>query len=160
MSQIIKAEFINPFLESTLNCLKMYADITAVKKNPSLKETLPEIYDISGIISLVGQLEGSAVVSFPKKLALYIVSSMWEEDITELNADVEDGIGEVANIIVGEARSKLKDAGYDVTISVPSVVVGKGHKISRSKVIPYVSIPFATNKGIFEVNVGIREVKK
>lgn len=137
----------------------MYAGLNVVKKNPSLKDSLPEIYDISGIISLVGQLEGSAVVSFPKRLALYIVSKMWEEEITELNADVEDGIGEIANIIIGEARSKLKDKGYDVSISVPSVVVGKGHKITRSKVIPYVSIPFITKKGIFEVNVGLREVK-
>jgi len=40
---------------------------------------------------------------------------------------------------------------------VPTVVVGKGHKISRSGDIPCIAIPFKTESGDFEVNVGLKE---
>jgi CheY-specific phosphatase CheX len=37
------------------------------------------------------------------------------------------------------------------------VVIGVGHKISRSGDVPCIAIPFTTPFGNFEVNVGLRE---
>jgi CheY-specific phosphatase CheX len=37
------------------------------------------------------------------------------------------------------------------------VVIGVGHKISRSGDVPCIAIPFTTEYGNFEVNVGLRE---
>ncbi|HOD32521.1 MAG: CheY-P phosphatase CheX [Acidobacteria bacterium ADurb.Bin340] len=149
--------FINPFIESTLRSLEMMASIKAEKAGLELKEDLVTTYDISSIIGLTGETSGSIIISVPAKLACRIASNMLMEEVTALNQSVEDAIGEIGNIVVGDARRALIQEGYQLNISVPTVVVGTGHKISRSSSVPCIGIPFTTEFGDFEVNVGLQE---
>ena len=149
--------FINPFIESTLRSLEMMASIKAEKAGLELKEDLVTTYDISSIIGLTGETSGSIIISVPAKLACRIASNMLMEEVTALNQSVEDAIGEIGNIVVGDARRALIQEGYQLNISVPTVVVGTGHKISRSSSVPCIGIPFTTDFGDFEVNVGLQE---
>ena len=149
--------FINPFIESTLRSLEMMASITAEKTGLSVREDLITTYDISAIIGLTGDTSGSIIVSFPRRLACRIASNMLMEEISELNKSVEDAVGEIGNIVVGDARRILIQDGFSLSISVPTVVVGQGHKISRSGDVPCIAIPFRTDFGEFEVNVGLKE---
>ncbi len=149
--------FINPFIESTLRSLEMMASITAEKTGLAVKEDLITTYDISAIIGLTGDTSGSIILSFPKALACRIASNMLMEEVLELNQSVEDAVGEIGNIVVGDARRILIQDGFSLSISVPTVVVGTGHKISRTGDIPCIAIPFHTEFGEFEVNVGLKE---
>ncbi len=149
--------FINPFIESTLRSLEMMASITAEKTGLSVKEDLITTFDISAIIGLTGYTSGSIILSFPKNLACRIASNMLMEEIPELNQSVEDAVGEIGNIVVGDARRILIQDGFSLSISVPTVVVGTGHKISRTGDVPCIAIPFNTPYGEFEVNVGLKE---
>jgi len=149
--------FINPFIESTLQSLEMMANITAEKIGLTLKQDLITTYDISAIIGITGDTSGSIIVSFPAPLACRIAGNMIMEEIPEMNQSVEDAIGEIGNIVVGSARRLLVEDGFSLSISIPTVVVGKGHKISRSGDVPCIAIPFSTPYGEFEVNVGLKE---
>jgi chemotaxis protein CheX len=149
--------FINPFIESTLRSLDMMAGITAEKVGLELKEDLITTYDVSAIIGLTGETSGSIIISMPAKLACKIASNMLMEEITSMNRNVEDAIGEIGNIVVGDARRSLIQDGHQLSISIPTVVIGSGHKISRSGDVPCIAIPFSTEFGDFEVNVGLRE---
>ncbi len=149
--------FVNPFIESTLRSLEMMAGITAEKAGLSVKEDLITTYDISSIIGLTGETSGSIIISMPTMLACKIASNMLMEDIRNLTKSVEDAIGEIGNIVVGDARRSLIQDGYQLNISIPTVVVGAGHKISRSGDIPCIAIPFTTDFGNFEVNVGLQD---
>ena len=122
-----------------------------------MKEDLITTYDVSAIIGLTGETSGSIIISMPGSLACKIASNMLMEEITSMNKNVEDAIGEIGNIVVGDARRLLIQDGFSLSISVPTVVVGKGHKISRSGDVPCIAIPFTTPFGNFEVNVGLRE---
>lgn len=149
--------FINPFIESTLRSLEMMAGVTAEKTGLAVKEDLITTYDISAIIGLTGDTSGSVILSFPADLACRIAGNMLMEEVPEMNQAVEDAIGEIGNIVVGDARRLLIQDGFSLNISVPTVVVGKGHKISRSGDIPCIAIPFRTPFGEFEVNVGLKD---
>ena len=149
--------FINPFIESTLRSLEMMANIAAEKIGLSVKEDLITSYDISAIIGITGDTSGSIILSFPANLACKIAGNMLMEDVTEMNQSVEDAIGEIGNIVVGDARRSLIQDGHQLNISIPTVVIGSGHKISRSGDVPCIAIPFTTDFGDFEVNVGLRE---
>ena len=149
--------FINPFIESTLRSLDMMAGIQAEKAGLELKEDLITTYDVSAIIGLTGETSGSIIISMPAKLACKLASNMLMEEISEMNKNVEDAIGEIGNIVVGDARRLLIQDGFSLSISVPTVVVGKGHKISRSGDVPCIAIPFRTEFGEFEVNVGLKD---
>jgi len=149
--------FINPFVEATVRSLEMMAGVKAEKTGLELKEDLISTYDISSIIGITGETSGSIIISVPTKLACKIASNMLMEDVSVLDKMVEDAIGEIGNIIAGDARRTLIQEGFQLNISVPTVVVGSGHKISRSSNIPCIGIPFTTEYGEFEVNVGLQE---
>jgi chemotaxis protein CheX len=149
--------YVNPFIESTLRSLDMMAGVKADKTGLALKEDLITTYDVSAIIGLTGETSGSIIISMPIKLACRIASNMLMEEITVLDKSVEDAIGEIGNIVVGDARRALIQEGHSLYISIPTVVIGSGHKISRSGDITCIAIPFTTDYGDFEVNVGLRE---
>lgn len=151
----MKVEYINPFIESTLKSLEMMAQITANRENLELKSDLITTYDISAIVSLTGEVEGSIIVSMPQGLACRVASNLLMEECETVDQNVQDAIGEMGNIIVGDARRALVAMGNSVTISLPNIVVGKGHLIAR-KGIPCIAIPFNTEHGPFEVNVGLK----
>lgn len=153
----MKVEYINPFIEATLKSMEMMAQIVATRANLALKEDLITTYEISSIVSLHGQIEGSIIVSMPASLACKLASNMLMEEITEIDAAVQDAIGEMGNIIVGDARRSLKAMNFDVNISLPNIVLGKGHKIARKQNVPCIAIPFHTEFGDFEVNVGLKD---
>ncbi len=152
----MKVEFINPFIESTLKSLEMMAQITATRDNLALKQDLITTYDISAIVSLTGEVEGSIIISMPSQLACKVASNLLMEEVNAVDSNVQDAIGEMGNIIVGDARRALVAMGKSVTISLPNIILGTGHVIAR-KGIPCIAIPFNTEFGPFEVNVGIKE---
>lgn len=149
--------YINPFIESTLRSLDMMAGVTAEKSGLELKEDLITTFDISAIIGLTGETSGSIIISMPESLACQIASNMLMEEIKTIDQSVQDAIGEIGNIVVGDARRALIQAGHSLNISIPTVVIGPGHRISRSGDIPCIAIPFTTDFGAFEVNVGLKE---
>lgn len=152
----MKVEYINPFIESTLSSLEMMAQMTAERDGLGLKENFITTFDISSIIAMTGEVNGSVILSFPAKVACKIASSMLMEEKSDLDKDVEDAIGEIGNIIVGNARRQLMSSGFKLNISIPSVVIGEGHKISRKEGVNCIGISFKTAQGPFEINVGIK----
>ena len=85
--------------------------------------------------------------------ALQLASGLLGEDITELDADCTDAIGEVANMIAGNAKTDFP--GENNAISVPTVVVGK-HKLSYPKGIPIISIPCKAGKGEITIDIALK----
>jgi chemotaxis protein CheX len=152
-------KYINPFIESILNNLEQMAAIKAEKMELSVTMEAKTSMEISGVIGLSGGVKGSAIISFPKSIALAVASAMFMEELTEISEDVKDAIGEFANIFVGNARNKLVDEGLNITISTPTIIVGKDHEISHPQNIPFLVIPFKTDMGIFQINIGVKEDK-
>ena len=150
-------KYINPFVESVLNNLEQMAALKAEKLTLSVTKDAKTSMEISGIIGLSGSVKGSAVISFPKAIALAVASAMFMEELKELNDDVKDAIGEFTNIVVGNARNRLVDEGLDVTMSTPTIIIGKDHQITHPQNIPFLVIPFKTDLGNFQINIGIKE---
>ena len=102
-------------------------------------------YDISGIIGLAGDVRGSVVISFPKLVALKVVSDFLHQEIKIFGDDVIDTIGELINIITGNAKKDLEN--YKIMISLPSIVKGPNHQINWMQGVPVITIPFESKYG-------------
>lgn len=151
-------KYINPFIDSLVSNLEQMTSIQAERLDLSVSKEAKTSAEISGIIGLGGEVRGSAIISFPLGIALKVASAMFMEELTEINDDVKDAVGEFANIVIGNARNKLVDSGLSVTISTPTIIVGVDHKISHPLNIPFLVIPFKTDLGVFQVNIGIKEI--
>ena len=68
-----------------------------------------------------------------------------------------DAVGELANMISGDARSQLRKMGCSFTAAVPSVIRGKGHTVKHISKGPALMIPFTTDSGDFFVEASFAE---
>jgi chemotaxis protein CheX len=73
-----------------------------------------------------------------------------------LSNEVLDGVGELINIIAGNAKQDLLD--FRIEISLPGVITGNSYKIRWPEGIPVVAIPFTTELGPFTVNVSLKDI--
>jgi chemotaxis protein CheX len=148
--------FINPFIGAIGNVFQTMLGLEVEYGKPQFGHTENVGHDVSGIIGLSGDVEGSVVVSFPMASALKIAGTFGGMEMTEPDEDFADAIGELANMISGNAKKDFE--GLNVMISVPSVVVGCGHTVKSNRVLPTVNIPCQCEAGEFVVEIGMRTV--
>ncbi|MCX5846386.1 MAG: chemotaxis protein CheX [Deltaproteobacteria bacterium] len=146
-------KFINPFLAGTVNVLKTMAFVDPKPGKPYLKKDNLAVGDISGIIGLTGAAKGSMAVSFSEKCILKIVSNMLGEELKAIDKDIEDAVGEITNMISGNARKFLEAEGYTITAAIPTVVSGRNHKIKHVLGGASIIIPFEIDGEPFVVDI-------
>ena len=144
---------INPFINATIKVLATMAQAEAEAGKPYLKKDNIAKGDVSGLIGITGETNGTIAVTFDSGSILQIVSSMFGEDITEVNSEVADAVGELTNMISGQARRKLEEEGKLFEAAIPSVVTGANHEITHITEGPIVAIPFHTEGGSFTIEI-------
>jgi chemotaxis protein CheX len=149
----LNSKLIMPFVNSTMNVFSTMVKIKPVINKPRIKEDAGATYDVSGVIGFSGAVIGSVVISFQMETARQIVNALVGSEIEPGSADFVDAIGEIANMVAGNAK---KDLGLVANIAVPTVVLGPGHVIGRLRGVPCVVIPCQTSVGDFAVEVNIK----
>ena len=152
----MRAEYVNPFLKASINLFKEYLGLQAVAGKPHLLGDPQDLDAVSAIIGLAGETRGAVVLSFSRETAMRIVSKMAGQEYKMLSNEVLDGVGELINIIAGNAKKDLLD--FRIEISLPGVITGNSYKIRWPEGIPVVSIPFTTELGPFTVNVSLKDI--
>ena len=146
-------KFINPFLEGTVEVLTTMAFVNPKPGKPYLKKNNLAKGDVSGIIGITGTIRGSLALSFSTGSILKIVSNMLGEEITSINGDIRDAVGEITNMVSGAARKRIEAMGFSLSASIPTVVSGKEHSIMHVMGGPSIVIPFEMEAGSFVVDV-------
>jgi len=150
-------KLVNPFIEATLHVLSSLAFTRATAGKPYLKKDSIARGDVSGIVGLSGEARGTISVSFSEQSILAIVGNMFGEPVKEINEEVKDAVGEILNIVSGQARQKLEAMGRSLKGAIPTVITGKNHAISHITKQPIIAIPFDTDNGHFTIEVCIEE---
>lgn len=153
----MKAEWINPFLKATADTFSTMMGVQVQIGKPELLSADNNRKDVSGVIGLSGSLKGAVVVGFPEADALKISSLLVGEEYHELNADVSDAVGELANIIVGYAKKYFKES--DLEISLPSVIRGKNHMVTMPQKVKVVRVPMKCEQGEFFLEIGLKSAE-
>ncbi len=80
MEALVKAEFVNPFIASTINVFETMTGLCPVKGDLYIKSDQNLHYDVSAVIGIVGDVVGYCSVSLPPEdLAKQIASiSSWK----------------------------------------------------------------------------------
>lgn len=153
----MKSEFINPFLDATVNVVSTMAMLQPTAGKPFLKKDKTASGDISGIIGLTGDMKGAIVLSFSTGAACKIVGSMLGEEYTELDADISDAVGELTNMVSGDARRRLAGLGHNFEAGLPTIVKGVGHQIESMTKGPVIAIPFDVEGDKFVVEASFEK---
>jgi chemotaxis protein CheX len=94
-------------------------------------------YIFSGATGLIGYSSGESVrgvliISFNPECIIGIAGSMLGEVYEELNQGVMDSVGELTNIIMGQAKRELSEKGFSFDMATP--LMFKGDSVSVSPV--------------------------
>ncbi|MCF6247316.1 MAG: chemotaxis protein CheX [Desulfobacula sp.] len=146
-------KLVNPFINATINVLETMAFVTVNAGTPYVKTDNVAVGDVSGVLGLTGIANGTISVTFEEKCILAIVSNMFGEAMTKLNHEIADAVGELTNMISGQARRELEQIGKVFKAAIPSVVTGRGHSIIHYSEGPKIAIPFSTDAGKFTIEV-------
>lgn len=153
----LKAEYINPFIDATRVTFSMMVGMEIVRETVSLKSASARNNDISGIIGLAGDVSGSVVLNFPFTTAGGVVSRFLDMPIADPHDyEVLDAIGELTNIVAGNAKSNIANSGLRVELGLPTIIIGKGHQVSRPRNVPTVAIEWSCDAGSFVLEVCLR----
>ena len=149
----MKVEYINPFLTSLANAFLTMLGCEVKRGNLRLRDGSSPLHEISGIIGLSGKAVGMVVLSLSEAVALKAASTMLMTETTEINDDVIDAVGELANMVAGAAKAELEE--YDLSVSLPSVVTGKNHEVRFPSNVTPICIPYETPWGPLTLEVGL-----
>lgn len=151
----MKAEYINPFLTSTVAAFHTMLGCELERGAPFIKRHAQPDHEVSGIIGLSGRAQGMVVLGVGREVALSVTEVMLQERPTSINSDVTDAVGELANIVAGGAKAQLEH--LELSVSLPSVITGKSHCIEFPSKVQPISIPFESQWGSVTVEFGISE---
>lgn len=147
-------EHINPFIESLRTVFQTMLQLNVEAGAPTERVEPTPSHDVSGIISLNGDLEGSCVLSFPMDAARRIVTIFAGSDCDPTGPDFCDAIGELVNMVTGGAKARFK--GRTISISCPTVITGSGHVVRASREFSCFAIPFTSDLGNFVIEVAFK----
>jgi chemotaxis protein CheX len=135
---------ITPFVLATKMVFKSMLNIDMTMDRPLLKNDKSASGDVTGVMGFVGDGEKKGVmcISFSRKGVLFVYKTLMGDDRSEIDPEVIDAIGELTNIISGQSRKELENAGVNLTASIPTVVVGKDVELHFTCKLPIVSLPF------------------
>jgi chemotaxis protein CheX len=110
---------------------------------------------ITAMVGLAGTYNGLVSVHVPWPLALSFTSVMLGTAIDEMDDDVNDALGEIANMIAGSFKQHLSKGGADIQLSTPSVINGADYVVSSGTARENITLKFTSEDAWFIVAISI-----
>ena len=158
----MNVNFINPVLGSMLNVLSTMAHIEPKVGTPRRKEKNDIVHgkNITGVMSMIGSNGNASIaLTFSEAAILHIAKKMLPGEITTIDGTVIDLVGELANMVLGGAKSDLEKEGYIFKLSLPTIIFGCDYLIAHKTNAPIIMLPFTMPEGEFIVEAGYEEAK-
>lgn len=114
----MKAEYINPFLESARIVIEQVANVRPTTGQLGVKDVIFIEKYIWIQIGMTGQMQGDIVFGLHEEAAIKMVSAMMGGyPVTEIDDMSKSAISELGNMISGNASTMLFNQGVHVDIT-------------------------------------------
>ncbi len=108
---------------------------------------------VSAIIGLSGDCTAMLGVHCPEAVGLAISTAMLGIEIKEIDADVKDALGEIANMLAGGLKERLATKNINLELAIPTAIAGKSYTISSPARSNRIVVPFTVEQGSFFVEI-------
>ncbi|MDX9896633.1 MAG: chemotaxis protein CheX [Desulfofustis sp.] len=107
---------------------------------------------VTGMIGLSGGIKGMLAVSATEEMAKAVTGAMLGMEVNELNDDVRDAFGEIANMVAGTLKSAGGDQ-YDMQLAIPTTTIGMALHVSGMRGAQRVQVCFENEFGLLRVEL-------
>lgn len=109
--------------------------------------------NITSMIGLGSGIRGMLAVHCPEAVAKSITGSFLGMEVEDLDEDVKDAIGEIANMVAGNLKIAYAAAGVNVELAIPTSVIGESFRISGITGATRHYISFQLESGTFWIEL-------
>ncbi len=125
-----------------------------VSAGTAFQQTDPQPIDgVMALLGFTGNWVGTGIFYCQEKLACQLSSTMLMSPISEVNNDVLDGVGELANMIMGNLKDSLEPLIGGLGMSVPTVVYGRNFQTRSTMHRNWLVVHFTVGEDTFEIRV-------
>lgn len=152
----MKAEYVNSFYAATKDVFQLMLDINPEKRNVVVVEGMVSSKEANVILGVTGDLKGTILFSFSKAMALEMIKIMSGMEMDKIDSFASSALGEIANIIGGNALTKLTENNYICDIVPPQIIIGEYESMSMANE-KAIQLTLDTPIGIFDISIFLKE---
>ncbi len=108
---------------------------------------------VSGIVGLAGDIKGMLAIHLPNATAMAVTTAFLGMEVSEIDEDVCDAIGELANMLGGSMKATLDPSGSSIQLSMPSAIHGEEYSVDCLANAELVTVPFTFEDHTFLVEL-------
>lgn len=140
-------------IESTIEIFEKMLMIPVTAQEPLTEPVMSCTDSISGMLGFSGDFRGILSIHCPEAVAIELTGLMLGVDVTEIDSDVKDAIGEISNMVTGGIKHRLLAEGTTLDLSIPSAIFGKSYCIKNISGADWVGVPFRLDSGEFIIEI-------
>lgn len=154
----MESKYVKPFIDATVKVLETMAFVKPAVGKTCVWDHEQAVSEVMGIIGFTNEeenIKGFMSIGFTKESIIQIVSSMFGEEFGSMSEEVREAVGEIANMISGQARQGLSVMGIKLDGGLPTIVTGKDLELNGAEDKPIMMVNFEVEKGPIELGVCI-----
>jgi chemotaxis protein CheX len=149
----MRVEYINPFILAACKVFRAMLGCELRRWQVLRKRGFQPYHDVSGIIELYGRASGLVVLGLSRSIAIRATEVLLGEPVDVIDARVLDAVGELTNIIAGNAKADLDR--LELCLGLPQVLIGRNHTLPFDLVGTPIDIVFGSDLGTVVLEVGL-----
>ena len=151
----MKAEFVNAFLTPAVDVWLKELGIELTFREAEAVTGVFTTEDLTAIIGVTGKLKGNVFYELSHSTAKSVAGAICGMEFEEMDEMALSAVGELANMITGNATTVLAETNYVCKIS-PPVLLPKGASVTV--INPQIRAYFDSALGSMSIRVGLSEV--
>jgi chemotaxis protein CheX len=168
VSDQIRDELLEPFITAVCTALGEMAGTEVVVRavyqkplplppsslSPDGERGTGQEGDVSAVVELRSATGGSLVLRFPERMAAALAGRILAEVREQADADlIRDCVGEIANVVAGQAKALLAGTSHRFAFSLPKVVAGQAPDLQPEPGQDCLVVNFSSELGDFAMQL-------
>ncbi|NLD48909.1 MAG: chemotaxis protein CheX [Clostridiaceae bacterium] len=152
----MKSEYVNSFYRATKDVFRLLVDIEPERGDLIVVNSFASNKDANVELGVKGDLKGTILFSFPQNMTLEMVKIMSGMVMDKIDNFASSALGEIANIIGGNALILLSKQNYTCDIEPPQIFIGnyESSSVLNEKAL---QMPLLTPIGEFDITIFLKE---
>ncbi len=151
-----REQLVGPFAEAVCVTLREWAGTEAAMQAVDPEQVPAADDDLAAILPLQSPVMNALVLRFPRAVATPLARRVFAEVAGEVDESLlHDCMGEVANVVAGQAKALLHGTTYRFTFSTPRVVSGSDDPLPPGRNGRNLVLTFASDLGNFALEVAL-----
>jgi chemotaxis protein CheX len=150
----MREKIISALCESTLEVFSTMVPMD-IKQGEIYDETTSSPCS-DGVVSVVGfsgEWVGTGSIACSADFACKVAAALLMSEMSGINDEVLDAVGEVANMIVGSFKTRMEEHLGPMGLSIPTVIYGRNFTARSLNQAEWIVAPFDCEGSRFDVKV-------